>query len=77
MYIRETLSESMCDSLTAPGCEAVFVKVLCWHAELIIGVCYKCPSYSHQEQSNLLNVLKEVQNRKVLIMVDFNYLSTN
>ena len=73
LYTRETLSASLCDNLTGAGCEAVFVKVVCWQAELIIGVCYRCPCCSEQEQNNLFNALKELQNKRVLIMGDFNY----
>ena len=62
----------MCDNLIGVECMAIFVKMLRWQTELIVGLCYKCPCCPQPEQINLFNLFKEVQNRSVLIMGDFN-----
>ena len=48
----------------------------CCIGDLIIGVCYRSTNAAIVGQgnnSNLINVLREVANKHVLIMGDFNY----
>ena len=63
-----------CRALNAFKCESLWIEI---HddsrANVIVGVCYKCPLVSEQELKEMFNAIKHAAESRCLILGDFNY----
>ena len=75
LYIRENLVAMELLEWRRKECEAVWVEVKGENGTAVcIGVCYRSPTASAQENEMLLEVINNVAKSKVLLLVgDFNY----
>ena len=75
LYIRENLVAMELLEWRRKECEAVWVEVKGENGTAVcIGVCYRSPTASAQENERLLEVINNVAKSKVLLLVgDFNY----
>ena len=73
LYVKEDLNPTEYNTNTVYG-----EQVWCHIGDLLVGVCYRSSNSAivgHDNETNLMKVLREVCNKHVLIMGDFNYPS--
>ena len=71
LYINEALNPTEYH-IKAPYCEHIWCQI----GDLLVGVCYRSTNVNvvgQDNEINLINVLREVSTKHVLIMGDFNY----
>jgi hypothetical protein len=78
VYVKETLKSTLCNDLMNTGFdESVWCNVRTGECNLLVGVCYRCPSSSQANNEKLLQLIESASLRKnvtnVLVMGDFNY----
>jgi len=84
LYMKETLTSDLCDSLTNSAFEKSLwcrVQTSSSKGKLLVGVCYRCPSSSSENNANLLELLdlasKQSSCSHLLVMGDFHYPGIN
>jgi hypothetical protein len=82
VYVKETLKSTLCNDLMNTGFEeSVWCNVGTGECNLLVGVCYRCPSSSQANNEKLLQLIESASLKKnvtnVLVMGDFNYPEIN
>ena len=72
------MQQSTLDTLNAFKCESTWIEVKDnLGADVIVGVCYKCPAVSEQELKEMFNAISQASKGRCLIVGDFNYPNIN
>ena len=76
LYINENLVSRHHEILPDTECEAVWAKIsLSKNSHLVVGVCYRSPSSTTEENMQLTKVIETAAINCALIFGDFNYPS--
>ena len=78
IYIRETLKPSIREDLTSSEFEeSLWIEIKDKNESTIIGVCYRNPTSSVDNDDKLFSLIEKCTNDTVLLMGDFNLGDTN
>ena len=72
LYIKETIPAYAVLLPEEADCnEAIWGKLVIWHKTVTIGVVYRCPNITKQNNGKTHNAITEVSKGDCLIMRDF------
>ena len=78
LYVSNELRYVAVETLNAFKCESIWIELQDdYRANVIVGVCYKCPLVSEQELKEIFNVIRNAGKSRCLIVGDFNYPNIN
>ena len=73
-YIKENLPAYEVQLSEEADCnEAIWCKLVTGHTPVTIGVVYRCPNVTKQNNENIHNAISEVNKGECFIMGDFNH----
>ena len=74
LYIKETIPAYEEQLQEEADCnEAIWCKLVTGHTTVTIGVVYRCPNITKQNNENIHNAISEVSKGDCIIMGDFNH----
>ena len=74
LYIKETISIYEVQLQEEADCnEAIWCKLVTGHTTVTIGVVYRCPNITKQNNEKIHNAMSEVSKGDCIIMGDFNH----
>ena len=74
LYIKETIPAYEVQLQEEADCnEAIWCKLVTGHTTFTIGVVYRCPNITKQNNGNIHNAISEVSEGDCIIMGDFNH----
>ena len=74
LYIKETIPAYEVQLQEEADCnEAIWWKLVTGHTTVTIGVVYRCPNITKQNNEKILNAISEVSKGDCIIMRDFNH----
>ena len=74
LYIKETIPAYEAQLQEEADCnEAIWCKLVTGHTTVTIGVVYRCPNITKQNNENIHNAISEVSKGDCIIMGDFNH----
>ena len=74
LYIKETIPAYEVQLQEEADCnEAIWCKLVTGHTTVTIGVVYRCPNITKQNNERIHNAISEVSNGDCIIMGDFNH----
>ena len=74
LYIKDTIPAYEVQlQEEADGNEAIWCKLVTGHTTVIIGVVYRCPNITKQNNEKIHNAINEVSKGGCIIMEDFNH----
>ena len=74
LYIKENIPEYEVQlSGEADYNEAIWCKLVTGHTTVTIGVVYRCPNITKQNNEKIHNAISEVSKADCIIMGDFNH----
>ena len=74
LYIKETIPAYEVQLQEEADCnEAIWCNVVTGHTTVIIGVVYRCPNITKQNNEKIHNAINEVSKGDCIIMGDFNH----
>ena len=74
LYIKETIPAYEVQLKEEADCnEAVWCRLVTGHTTVTIGVVYRCPNITKQNNEKLHNAISEVSKGDCIIMEDFNH----
>ena len=74
LYIKETIPAYEVQLKEEADCnEAIWCKLATGHTTVTIGVVYRCPNITKQNNEQLHNAISEVSKGNCIIMGDFNH----
>ena len=74
LYIKETIPAYEVQLQEEADCnEAIWCKLVTGHTTVTIGVVYRCPNITKQNNDKMHNVIGEVSKGDCIIMGDFNH----
>ena len=74
LYIKETIPAYEVQLKEEADCnEAIWCKLVTGHTTVTIGVVYRCPNITKQNNETLHNAISEVSKGNCIIMGDFNH----
>ena len=74
LYIKETISAYEVQLKDEADCnEAIWCKLVTGHTTVTIGVVYRCPNLTKQNNEKLHNAISEMSKGDCVIMGDFNH----
>ena len=77
LYIKETIPAYEVQLQEEADCnEAIWCKLVTGHTTVTIGVVYRCPNITKQNNEKLHNAISEVSKEDCIIMGDFNHENT-
>ena len=74
LYIKETIPAYEVQLQEGADCnEAIWCKLVTGHTTVTIGVVYRCPNITKQNNETIHNAISEVSNGDCIIIGDFNH----
>ena len=74
LYIKDTIPEYEVHLQEKADCnEAIWCNLVTGHTPVIIGVVYRCPNITKQNNEKMHNAINEVSKGDCIIMGDFNH----
>ena len=74
LYIKDTIPAYEVQLQEEADCnEAIWCKLVTGHTTVTIGVVYRCPNITKQNNEKIHNAISEVSNGDCIIMGDFNH----
>ena len=74
LYIKETIPAYEVQLQEEADCnEVIWCKIVTGHATVTIGVVYRCPNITKQNNEKIHNAISEVSKGDCIIMGDFNH----
>ena len=74
LYIKETIPAYEVQLHEEADCnEAIWCKLVTGHTTVTIGVVYRCPNITKENNDKIHNAISEVSKRDCIIMGDFNH----
>ena len=74
LYIKDTIPAYEVQLQEEADCnEAIWCNLVTGHTAVIIGVVYRCPNITKQNNENIHNAINEVSKGDCIIMGDFNH----
>ena len=74
LYIKETIPAYEVQLREEADCnEAIWCKLVTGHTTVTIGVVYRCPKITKQNNEKIHNAISEVSKGDCIIMGDFNH----
>ena len=74
LYIKETIPAYEVQLQEEADCiEAIWCKLVTGHTTVTIGVVYRCPNITKQNNEKIHNAISEVSKGDCMIMEDFNH----
>ena len=74
LYIKETIPTYEVQLREEADCnEAIWCKLVTGHTTVAIGVVYRCPNITKQNNGKIHNAISEVRKGDCIIMGDFNH----
>ena len=74
LYIKETIPAYEVQLQEEADCkEAIWCKLVTGHTTVTIGVVYRCPNITKQNNEKIHNAISEVSKGDCIIMGDFNH----
>ena len=74
LHIKETIPAYEVQLKEKADCnEAILCKLVTGHTTVTIGVVYRCPNITKQDNEKLHNAISEVSKGDCIIMGDFNH----
>ena len=74
LYIKETIPAYEVQILEEADCkEAIWCKLVTGHTTVTIGVVYRCPNITKENNEKIHNAISEVSKEHCIIMGDFNH----
>ena len=74
LYIKDTIPAYGVQLQEKADCnEAIWCNLVTGHTTVIIGVVYRCPNITKQNNENIHNAINEVSKGDCIIMGDFNH----
>ena len=74
LYIKDTIPAYEVQLQEKADCnEAIWCNLVTGHTTVIIGVVYRCPNITKQNNENIHNAITEVSKGDCIIMADFNH----
>ena len=74
LYIKDTIPAYEVQlQEEADGNEAIWCKLVTGHTTVTIGVVYRCPNITKQNNEKIHNAISEVSKGDCIIMGDFNH----
>ena len=74
LYINETIPAYEVQLQEEADCnEAIWCKLVTGHTTVAIGVTYRCPNITKQNNEKIHNAISEVSKGDCIIMGDFNH----
>ena len=74
LYIKDTIPAYEVQLQEEADCnEAIWCNLVTGHTSVIIGVVYRCPNITKQNNENIHNAINEVSKGDCIIMGDFNH----
>ena len=74
LYIKDTIPAYEVQLQEEEDCsEAIWCNLVTGHTTVTIGVVYRCPKITEQNNENIHNAISEVSKRDCIIMGDFNH----
>ena len=74
LYIKDTIPAYEVQLQEEADCnEAIWCKLVTGHATVTIGVVYRCPNITKQNNEKIHNAISEVSKGDCIIMGDFNH----
>ena len=78
LYIKETIPAYEVQILEEADCkEAIWCKLVTGHTTVTIGVVYRCPNITKENNEKMHNAISEVSKGDYIIMGDFNHGNIN
>ena len=76
LYIKKTIPAYEVQLQEEADCnEAIRCKLVTGHATVTIGVVYRCPNITKQNNETIHNVISEVSKGDCIIIGDFNHVN--
>ena len=73
LYIKENIPACEVQLSEEADCnEAIWCRLVTWHTTVTIGVLYRCPNITKQNNEKIHIVISEVSKGECIIMGDFN-----
>ena len=74
LYIKDTIPAYEVQLQEKADCnEAIWCNLVTGHTTVIIGVVYRCPNITEQNNEKIHNAINEVSKGECIIMGDFNH----
>ena len=74
LYIKDTIPAYEVQLQEEADCnDAIWCNLVTGHTTVIIGVVYRCPNITKQNNENIHNAINEVSKGDCIIMGDFNH----
>ena len=73
LYIKESIQAYEIKLEKEAECEAVWCNIVTGNSTLTVGLVYRSPNISIEENEKMHNAIKEVSKRDCIIMGDFNH----
>ena len=74
LYIKDNIPAYVVQLQEEADCnEAIWCKLVTGHTTVTIGVVYRCPNITKQNNAKIHNAISEVSNGDCIIMGDFNH----
>ena len=73
LYIKESIQAYEIKLEKEAECEAVLCNIVTGNSTLTVGLVYRSPNISMEENEKIHNAIKEVSKWDCIIMGDFNY----